>query len=866
MSHKILYPIAGVIVLLGLLFFSLGGNLPAQAQQETPEPQILTPSGDLFENQEDNQVSPLVPDDQNALPLGVWVAETVDNSGNVGPYTSLELDSTGYPHISYYDSGNGDLKYAYQDASGWHTEVVDSLGNVGLHTSLELDNAGNPHISYLDLSNKRLKYAYRSAYGWQIEVVDSNVVYHSSMALDLYDRPHIAYYRSTTSPTLFDLALSYKSGGVWYTSTVERNMNWTCGLSQPISEGKTWLSLQFNNDNVPTITYCKAEEYYIRGFRFVNCRLKLAYSTGSKSTLDSGYQSGSDFRTDVGYFPSHVFDSANHIHVSYQSGSSLKYYGPNGSILEPSSTGSYSSIGLDPSGYAFISHYQSSSHDLRLTYRDSGGWHAEAVDTEGDVGKYASIAIDRDGLPVVSNFGNSALKLLHYGTSGIYLRPLQRSGAGASGAAVSYEFTLYNLNRYMDSFYLDIVPGAWKVVPFTNPVGPVPGMAAVPVTLTVMIPDNAQWYSTDIAEVIARSTVRYPQVTNPVRLTTQAYAPPQLSFDPQFLESTQWTGELVSRTLDIRNGSGVTLTYALEQEWSTLLLHHLEPTSSITPTQPSTITFMDSSGYGNNGSCGGAHCPQVNVPGRLSNGVVFDGFDDAIKIPDAPSLNPRHAIAISAWIYPLDWNSNRRILQKADEQYRLNITGFSSPYPAPSDDGEARLEFALQGVGSLSVSPPSLNAWHHVVGNYDGSKMQLWIDGLLSAEISATGLIGVTDAPLYIGTEHHLNSSYTFHGWIDEVAILSRAMTPDEIAMAYRDGYPDLASGWLAIHPSQGSLLANTRFPVQACFNSTGIRPGLYTVNLRLSTNDPLNTLIIIPVRMQVVELPYHVYMPVLHR
>jgi len=83
----------------------------------------------------------------------------VDTLGSVGFCTSIALDSSDNPHISYSDVSNDDLKYAHWNGSAWEIQSVDTFGDVGGYTSIAIDSSECPHISYYDWGNGGLKYA-----------------------------------------------------------------------------------------------------------------------------------------------------------------------------------------------------------------------------------------------------------------------------------------------------------------------------------------------------------------------------------------------------------------------------------------------------------------------------------------------------------------------------------------------------------------------------------------------------------------------------------------------------------------------------------------------------------------------------------
>src|SRR5437667_55015 len=99
----------------------------------------------------------------NCTTAANWEAVAVDQDQIVGVYTSLAVDASGRVHVSYYDETNGDLKYATCAAScttaaNWQSVAVDQSGFVGPYTSLGVDGSGRVHVSYHDGTNGDLKY------------------------------------------------------------------------------------------------------------------------------------------------------------------------------------------------------------------------------------------------------------------------------------------------------------------------------------------------------------------------------------------------------------------------------------------------------------------------------------------------------------------------------------------------------------------------------------------------------------------------------------------------------------------------------------------------------------------------------------
>jgi len=290
---------------------------------------------------------------------GGWTTEQVDSGLSYDAEASVALDSSGEPHICYYDGTQMDLLYAFRSSGNWNIETVDSSGTVGRYCSIAVDSNGVPHISYYDDTNDDLKYASRSGGSWSTAAVDEtgSVGLYTSIDLDSSDNPHICYYDGTNT----NLKYAKKTTS-WATETADSSG----------STGK-FCSIDTDGSATPHISYVDSTNKYLRYAR------KVTSTSWYKATVDSAY----------------------------------------GSNIQIETTSQKTSIKVDSNGKAHISylHYDTSAYKRELMYSTQAtvhSWTQQYVATL--VGpSYTSLALDSGNSPHIAA-GRGQLTLHEKGT------------------------------------------------------------------------------------------------------------------------------------------------------------------------------------------------------------------------------------------------------------------------------------------------------------------------------------------------------------------------------------------------------------------------------------------------------------------
>jgi hypothetical protein len=185
------------------------------------------------------------------------------------------------------------------------------------------------------------------------------------------------------------------------------------------------------------------------------------------------------------------------------------------------------------------------------------------------------------------------------------------------------------------------------------------------------------------------------------------------------------------------------------------------------------------------------------APGEVGQAFSFDGTDDFVDVPNAPDLNiPSGKITVDAWIYPTALGQfYPSILGKGNvgnfqESYALFLNPDNTIGFLVNTDGTAT------GRGSVfGVTPVLPNTWTLVAGTYDGTSVNVYVNGGLDATAPHVGTtIYGTPNDLLIGKADRstpnpspYSDSY-FNGRIDEAELFNQALSAADIANLYNAG------------------------------------------------------------------------------
>lgn len=202
----------------------------------------------------------------------------------------------------------------------------------------------------------------------------------------------------------------------------------------------------------------------------------------------------------------------------------------------------------------------------------------------------------------------------------------------------------------------------------------------------------------------------------------------------------------------------------------------------------------DSSGNGNDGNLTGE--PEWTDKGKFDGGMYFDAVDDVVKVPMTVDYDE---ITVMVWFKEDGSPVRPRIV--SNDHTDVTNKGFQLMYNTAGSGSWFDLGTGGQRVGASFAFTAAKGTWYHYAGTYDGSKVKAYIDGELKAEVGGiSGAIADSGIDVHIGMSTYAASD-SLKGFLDEVAILNKALTEDDIKDVMEKGL-EKASGLAAVSPS----------------------------------------------------------------
>jgi hypothetical protein len=260
--------------------------------------------------------------------------------------------------------------------------------------------------------------------------------------------------------------------------------------------------------------------------------------------------------------------------------------------------------------------------------------------------------------------------------------------------------------------------------------------------------------------------------------------PPGLSLNGAgVLSGTPTTVGSYSFTIRITDSSGFS-----EQPFTLQVYAPLPPPSGLVSWWRAENNALDSIGSNHGTLQGGAGF----ATGKVGQAFNFIPSNQNVLVPNSVSLQPQ-TLSVEAWVYPRtvgDFNDSfggvifskdRGSASGAPTSYALFGLGNTGKFTA-------QVEFTDSTLARIqSVSTFSFGQWYHVAMTWDGSRLNLYVNGNLegSAPAGPKTIVYTSDNA---GIGRHSFAARSSNARIDEVAIYDRALAAVEIGSLFNAG------------------------------------------------------------------------------
>ncbi len=175
------------------------------------------------------------------------------------------------------------------------------------------------------------------------------------------------------------------------------------------------------------------------------------------------------------------------------------------------------------------------------------------------------------------------------------------------------------------------------------------------------------------------------------------------------------------------------------------------------------------------------------VEGKINKALLYKGWQYAKN--EVSNLKLSNKFSVQAWFNATQFGSYQTLISYLDDRE----VGFII---TKSGDSYELLFLVINQAGLISNEANSVKTsaidpekWYHIIGVYDGEKIQVYLDGKLENTLPFTGTISSTNPKLRIGLHSNLDQPERYWGGvIDEVAIWNRSLDQVDVENLYNLG------------------------------------------------------------------------------